>query len=129
MLLTSHSSRSKLVRRFTSRLPGGLGRVVGPEPDLAGYAARIDWPGVGGRPVFHEFEQFTSDPRRALRRVERSHRFWAHGPLRPLAATMAPMTWAVSTAHRRGCTSVECPTVAELSAMTGGARAWLGQRG
>ncbi|MFG2044500.1 hypothetical protein [Dactylosporangium sp. NPDC048998] len=90
------------------------------EDDPAGFAVRLDWPapdhGTGAGAV-HEFTQFTTSLGRALRRAESARRFWAPGPLRPLAVTVVPIGRAEFQAHARQCGSPRCPTTAPLLGM------------
>ena len=120
--VSSSTTRLVWLRRW-------LGRVVRPNPGRLEYAVRVDWPATGGRPVGHDFVRFMTDLPRAVRRAACTRRFWRPGPIRPLAVTVAPMSWSLFAAHRSGCTSLVCSTVAPLLAATGGAGAWLGQRG
>ncbi|MGI5239021.1 hypothetical protein [Dactylosporangium sp. CA-139066] len=77
--------------------------------DIEGYAVRLDWPGLR-----HEFTQFTTSRRRAERRAGSTRRFWAMGPLRPLAVTVVPIGRAACRAHAGECASTACPTTAPL---------------
>jgi hypothetical protein len=77
--------------------------------DLDGFAVRLDWPDVR-----HEFTQFTTSRRRADRRAASTRRFWASGPLRPLAVTVVPIGRAAYRAHAGQCASTACPTTAPL---------------
>jgi len=79
---------------------------------MDGYAVRLDWPGAHG--VWHDFAQFTTSLPRALRRAESTRRFWAPGPLRPLAVTVVPIDRRAFRAHPCECTARSCPSAAPL---------------
>ncbi|GAA3456127.1 MULTISPECIES: hypothetical protein [Dactylosporangium] len=79
-----------------------------------GYAVRLDWPVARHGGVRHEFTQFTTSLRRALRRAVGTQRYWATGPVRPLAVTVVPIGRADYDAHGRDCASLTCPTMAPL---------------
>src|SRR5690348_13791427 len=84
--------------------------------DAEGFAVRLDWAARHGC-TQHEFGQFTTSLRRALRRAESARRFWAPGPLRPLAVTVVPIGRAAVRDHPQECTSPGCPTTAPLLGM------------
>lgn len=84
-----------------------------PEPG-DGYAVRLDWPGYGPVLVCHDLTQFTPSLERAARRAAKAERYWARGPLRPLAVTVVPTGYATFRAHPRECDSTACPTTAAL---------------
>jgi hypothetical protein len=79
-----------------------------------GFAVRLDWPGYGPVLVCHDLTQFTPSLERALQRVVSTERYWARGPLRPLAVTVVPIDYPTYLAHPRECSSVGCPTTAAL---------------
>lgn len=86
--------------------------------DAAGFAVRLDWhaagSGDGSATVRHEYTQFTTSLRRAVRRADSTRRFWSSGPLRPLAVTVVPIGRAAYEAHAAACESPSCPTTAPL---------------
>ncbi len=88
----------------------------------AGFAVRLDWPGYGPVLVCHDLTQFTPSLERARRRAVKAERYWARGPLRPLAVTVVPIDHATFRAHPRECDSTACPTTAALLGLgpTGG---------
>jgi hypothetical protein len=79
--------------------------------DADGFAVRLDWAAQ------HEFTQFTTSLRRALRRAASARRFWSPGPLRPLAVTVVPIGRAAFRDHAADCASAGCPTTAPLLGM------------
>lgn len=83
----------------------------------SGYAVRLDWPDPRSGAVSHDFTQFTTSLRRAERCAVATRRFWAPGPLRPLAVTVVPIDRPVFEAHARECASTACPTTAPLLGM------------
>nr|BFE61360.1 hypothetical protein GCM10020063_058860 [Dactylosporangium thailandense] len=85
--------------------------------DDQGWAVRLDWPVARRGGVRHEFTQFTPSLRRALRRAVGTRRYWATGPVRPLAVTVVPIGRAEFDAHGRECASLTCPTMAPLLGM------------
>ncbi|WP_433607800.1 hypothetical protein ACQP2P_33770 [Dactylosporangium sp. CA-139114] len=85
--------------------------------DDQGWAVRLDWPVARRDGVRHEFTQFTPSLRRALRRAVGTRRYWATGPVRPLAVTVVPIGRAEYDAHGRECASLTCPTMAPLLGM------------
>jgi hypothetical protein len=87
------------------------------QPDQPGFAVRIDWPVAGSAAVCHDFARFTTSLRRAARRAEGTRRFWARGPLRPLAVTVVPIGRDTFRAHAPECLSPDCPTAASLLGM------------
>ncbi|MFI5912547.1 hypothetical protein [Dactylosporangium sp. NPDC051541] len=82
-----------------------------------GYAVRLDWPVARHGGVRHEFTQFTTSLRRVLRRAVGTKRYWATGPVRPLAVTVVPIARAEYDRHGRDCASLHCPTMAPLLGM------------
>jgi len=82
-----------------------------------GFAVRLDWPGYGPVLVCHDLTQFTPSLERAQRRVVSTERYWARGPLRPLAVTVVPIDYATYRVHPRECGSTACPTTAALLGM------------
>ncbi|WP_432992686.1 hypothetical protein [Dactylosporangium sp. CA-233914] len=82
-----------------------------------GYAVRLDWPVARHGGVRHEFTQFTTSLRKALRRAVGTQRYWATGPARPLAVTVVPIGRGEYAAHGRECAALTCPTMAPLLGM------------
>ena len=122
MPLTSDSRHTPTVttargRWLRKRLIGWLNRG-GQAPN--GFAVRMDWQGLLPGTVCHDFSQFTTSLDRVRRRRTRTARFWAHGPVRPLAVTVVPIDRATFKTHRQDCTALTCPTTAALHRMGGG---------
>lgn len=86
-------------------------------PDGPGFAVRLDWLDPATGAIRHDFTQFTPDLDRAVRRAEGTRRFWAPGPVRPLAVTVVPIDRAAFRAHAECCVSPACPTTAALLGM------------
>ncbi|MFC5007483.1 hypothetical protein ACFPIJ_57955 [Dactylosporangium cerinum] len=123
MRATMHSSRFKIVRRLVHQLNGS----PRPGSGASGFAVRIDWPAVVGRSVSHDFVRFATTLPKAQRCAASVQRFWRRGPLRPLAVTVAPMTWSEFLSHRQPCPALDCPTAAPLYGMSGGGQACVQQ--
>lgn len=93
----------------------GLVRVLLRRPVPGdGFAVRIDWPGYRPMLVCHDLTQFTPSLERARRRAAKVERFWARGPLRPLAVTVVAVDYPTFRTHPRECGSTACPTTAAL---------------
>ncbi|WP_238010656.1 hypothetical protein KZZ52_30975 [Dactylosporangium sp. AC04546] len=83
-----------------------------------GYAVRLDWADARSGRVFHDFTRFTPSLLRAERRAASARRFWAPGPVRPLAVTVVPIDRLAYLEHDRECFDATCPTTAPLLGLT-----------
>lgn len=94
------------------------GRARRPARPDHGYAVRVDWPGRRPGTVSHALSQFTTDHRRVQRRACSTRRFWARGPVQPLAVTVVALDRTAFKEHPRACSSPACPTAATLHGMS-----------